>query len=200
MAFVNDCECDVKFSLNLDPEVVKCISLKARNVFLDIVDSSLSKKCGNLSLSNLEPEFKSQTVYPQKANMKRQVIDKISPQKPKAPKTVNQEKSKSNSSIKLITTAMKMQPSFQQDPNDVIATMQSLDSGEKVFSCKLCGHQAKLKPNIRRHIVLKHMEGLKESFKCTVCGKEFNLKHHLKGHYMSFHNMNEQLAKAALTL
>ena len=100
---------------------------------------------------------------------------------------------------KLIRSNIEIQPSFQQDPNDLMGTMQSLDSGEKIFSCKLCGLQGNKKPNVRRHIVLKHMQGLKDSFKCTVCEKEFSMKHHLMRHYMNCHNMNQKLANVALT-
>ena len=87
---------------------------------------------------------------------------------------------------------------FKRNPDDFIGTMQSLDTGSKVFSCQFCGLQGAQKANVRRHVVLKHIPEAKEELKCTICSREFNLKQHLKAHYMQAHSLSDGLAKAAM--
>ena len=106
----------------------------------------------------------------------------------------------SQSMVDSSQTAQPGRLNFQQDANDLVTAMQSLETGQKVFSCKMCGLQGKQKNNVLRHVVLKHMQGLKQNFRCIVCEKEFSLKHHLKGHLIKSHGMNEERAKAAIAL
>ena len=189
---------NVHIATSFSEDIFALLNAEICRIDLDITHHKMHRRFGFLSVSMISGEDLSVNASnaqkrPQKSNAQ--------PVKPKMPKNsaIVQPLKTSQSLVKSPSNEMQIQPSFQQDPNDLIATTQSLDSGEILFSCKLCGLQAKWRTNVRRHIVLKHMQGLKESFKCTVCEKEFSLKHHLKGHYINSHNMNEKLAKAALS-
>ncbi|XP_075242587.1 uncharacterized protein LOC142337286 [Convolutriloba macropyga] len=87
---------------------------------------------------------------------------------------------------------------FQQDPNDFIATSQSLDTGKKSFSCKLCGFEVLSRSNLVRHINLKHISSNTEAIACTICDHTTRLKENMKKHYIGKHKLPEAMAKAAL--
>ena len=89
---------------------------------------------------------------------------------------------------------------FKRNPDDFIGTMQSLDTGKKIFSCQFCGFQGLLKTNVKRHVVFSHIPEAKDNFKCMTCEKQFAERRNLKAHYMQGHGMPENLAKAALDM
>ena len=163
-----------------NPEIgLKCGNLKITNSDIDA-----SKKCGNAEKEGKVTKRKTEVKAGKISNLK---VGKVTKSEP----VLSAMKATPKSQVQI-------QPDFQQDPNDMIATMQSLDSGRKVFSCKICGLQGLQKQNVRRHIILKHMQGLIASVSCSLCQKEFTLKSNLKAHYISAHNMPDNLAKAAL--
>ena len=186
-------EC-LNFNIAFCDEVENYLTCQITNV-LDIIDQKLSKTVGNLSIlaQNVNLEIKTQAVF---SSSKRSLKNGTASVKPKIAKI---RSSKQPTALNPGNAPARIQPDVQQDPNDLIGTLQSLDSGEKMFSCKLCGLQAKWKANVKGHVIRRHMQSLKETFACSMCdGKSFTSKQNLKLHYMKSHNMNEKVANAAI--
>ena len=180
------------FHFSFIDDVFEYFESKSASV-LDILDQNLSKTLGHLTVLPGRENFERKALAVLSAFKRPPERKEMSPVKPKVskPQFARQEAvTKPNNSNSL--------SEFQQDPNDLIGTMQSLDSGEKLFSCKLCGLQGKQKPNVRRHIVNKHMQSLQETYSCSLCEKSMTTRQSLKNHYMSSHGMNDKLAVAAI--
>ena len=62
-------------------------------------------------------------------------------------------------------------------------------SGEKNFSCDLCGVKFQRQVYVNRHKKFKHPEiaGGERRFACEFCGDKFNRGHHLKYHRQARH-------------
>ena len=192
-------------NLNLQIEAMSECSQSTNYRYLEFLifrDSIGCSPCGNLKISQASQRFDffefgsaSKKSEPSKPTLKRSADN--SSKKQSAPKTVKMDISVG---IKPAAAVPVSGTKFKRNPDDFIGTMQSLDTGTKVFSCQFCGLQGSQKPNVRRHIVLKHIPEAKEDFKCITCGKTFSLKHTLKLHYLQGHEMPETLAKAALEM
>ena len=87
---------------------------------------------------------------------------------------------------------------FQRNPESFIGTMQSLDTGERVFTCQFCGLQGAQKGNVKKHVIQKHIPEARETFKCEACGKDFTTKDNLKTHYIKIHKVPENMVKTAM--
>ena len=87
---------------------------------------------------------------------------------------------------------------FQRNPDSFIGTMQSLETGEKVYTCQFCGLQGSQRGNVKKHVIVKHIPEAREEFKCETCGKEVSSKDKLKNHYIKIHNVPENMVKAAM--
>ena len=179
----------------------KTFKLQNFSIFRDSIGSS---PCGNLKNSQASQRFDffefgsaSKKCEPSKPTLKRSADN--SSKKQSAPKIVKKDISVG---IKPVAVVPVSGTEFKRNPDDFIGTMQSMDTGKKVFSCQFCGLQGSQKANVRRHIVLKHILEAKEDFKCITCGKTFTLKHTLKLHYMYLqgNEMLETLAKMALEM
>ena len=184
----------LSFNVCLIDQVLDSLFSNTLNV-LGIIDKTSLKSVGHLTIlpESADLGFKPLAGYDL---MKRTAKSGTAAVKPKITKTSSfkQQPATSNEN-----SSLQVQTSFQQDPNDMIGAMQSLESGEKVFTCKLCGLQGKQKANVRGHVIRKHMKSLKETFSCSMCdGKSFSSKQNLKHHYMRSHNMNEKVANAAI--
>ena len=179
----------LSFNFVLLDEVLRQLS---STDMLDIIYRTSAKTVGHLTVSpSLEVK-----APPWAISIKRPVQNSRTYTKSKTakPQSFNQP-----SVAKPGNASVQIQPAFQQDPNDLVGTMQSLDSGEKVYSCKLCGLQGKQRTNVKMHVVRIHMKSLQETFACSMCeGKSFTDKRNLRKHYMRSHNMNEKVANAAI--
>merc|ERR1712004_276529 len=111
--------------------------------------------------------------------------------------TVHAQKIPKTHPLKQSTPAIQITNNVQQDPNDFVATSQSLDTGKKSFSCKLCAFNSLAKSKVIRHINLMHITQ-EDQFKCTLCDKTAKLKENMKKHYMGKHKLPEPLARAAV--
>ena len=85
---------------------------------------------------------------------------------------------------------------YQPTPNDYVRTI--LHKRNKLFSCSFCGFESSHKPNVKRHILLKHMREAQEEFRCLTCDSVFHLKQHLKGHYIKVHGLESSKAAAII--
>ena len=181
------------FHFSFIDDVFEYFESKSASV-LDILDQNLSKKLGHLTVLPGRENFEKKALSVLSGFKRPPERKEMSRMKPKLskPQFARQEAvTKPNNSNSL--------SEFQQDPNDMIGTMQSLDSGEKVYSCKLCGLQGKQRTNVKMHVVRIHMKSLQSTFRCSSChGKSFFDKRSLKNHYMRNHNMNEKVASAAI--
>ena len=184
-------------------DFISRVTSNCRKSTFDILSSETSEFYGTLRVGVVENEFRvpfltdnSNSGTSKRAIMKQEASNPSNAKTSKSSVRVFQNSVQST--LKSSNSSVQIQPSFQQDPNDLVGAMQSLETGEKLFSCKLCGLQGKQRQNVRRHVVLKHMQSLIETVKCSICGKEFTLKSNLKSHYISAHGMPENLAKAAV--
>ena len=188
-----------EFSFDLQLEILNDLLTKLNfeeflkfSVFHDLESPS----CGGLTVSktrvSLEPKDSPlKTIEPCKKGVKRAASTVI--KKQVAVKNVKKEASGEKQA-----PLPAAETQFQRNPDDFIGAMQSLDTGNKVFSCQFCGLQGSQKANVRRHVILKHIPEAKQELKCSMCLKEFNLKQHLKAHYMHYHSLSDGLAKAAM--
>ena len=87
---------------------------------------------------------------------------------------------------------------FTQKPADFVETIQSLETGVKMYQCKFCGIQKPSKGNLSTHVLYCHLENV-PMVKCTICEYESKLKGDMKKHYISRHNLPEDLAKLAVS-
>ena len=87
---------------------------------------------------------------------------------------------------------------FTQKPSDFIETVQSLETGKKMFTCKFCGVQNSDKGNLGKHVLLKHLSNV-PMIKCNLCDYESKMKNIMKRHYMGKHKLPENMASSALS-
>ena len=93
--------------------------------------------------------------------------------------------------------AIQVSANFAQKPSDFIETVQSLETGKKIFTCKFCGLQKNDKGNLGRHILTKHLSNV-EMMKCTICDYTTKLKGNMKQHYITKHKLPGSLAQSAV--
>ena len=91
----------------------------------------------------------------------------------------------------------QLSPHFTQKPSDFIETVQSLETGRKMFTCKFCGIQNSDRGNLGKHILFKHLSNV-PMIKCNLCDYESKLKGNMKIHYMKKHKLPENMATGAL--
>ena len=157
-----------------------------------------SDACGNLALAKAVedlPSFHKPKVEAETSQRGRK--RELSPSKPRKTKAAKVESSDSKVDSKnppnLVETS-----GFQRNPDSFIGTMQSLETGEKVYTCQFCGFQGSQRGNVKKHVVVKHIPEAKENFRCQTCGKDFTTKGILKTHYIKVHNMPENMVSAAM--
>ena len=185
-------------------EVFKTMKCKEFFQFPIFQNANSSSSCGCLTVSkntesngSAEIEDTVNSVLPAKSYVKRPANNVIKTQS--IPKHV-----KKGVVVSPVVKSAPVESNFgsqsnlQRNPDNYIETMQSLDSGKRMFSCQFCGFQGPKKDNVKRHVILKHIPEAKEELKCSMCSKEFNLKQHLKAHYMHSHKLSDGLAKAAM--
>ena len=144
---------------------------------MDLLESDFRKFCGYLTVSQISSNISSNVGNA--ADKKRKVdANQASTSKAKFSKsslTVSSASGYFYVTDKATSSFQNETSNFQQDVNHLVSVMQSLETGKKVHCCKRYGLQGNHKPNVARHVILKHMEGLKERLKCAVCEKEFHL-------------------------
>ena len=191
----------LNFEFSFDKDILSSHLSLGTDTYFDICASN-SAKCGLIFVSEANDNF-SDSSFPN-LSLKRRLSshnsEKFKPKSARLNTPKNHAKRVAPKQPITMASNEQIQSGFQQNPGDLIGVLQSLETGEKIFSCKLCGQQGKQKVNIERHVVVKHMQHLKETFQCSICERTLSSKYKLKGHYMSAHNMNEKLATAALTV
>ena len=180
-----------EFSINLCNDLLPEINRSDVCLFLaresyGIGSVAITRNFSKDDSSSLVPENKAKISH---KNLKRPA--QISHNEPRAkPKVVPKQ---------LITQSVinDSASGFQQNPDDFIATSQSLDTGKKSFSCKFCGFEAPVKARVVRHITLRHMTG-GNVINCTICEYSSKLKENMKRHYIKTHKLPEAMARGAL--
>ena len=71
-----------------------------------------------------------------------------------------------------------------EDDVDLNNYISKLIGGQ--FKCKICGHESKLKPNLRKHVESKHFPGLYE-YACDQCERKFDTVSKYHTHRISKH-------------
>ena len=176
-------EKSLSFCLNLTEDAVTDICNRLSPVVMDLLESDVSKFCGYLTVSRITSNNSSNVIII--ADKKRKAdANQASTSKAKFSKRSLTASSASGYfyvTDKATSSFQTETSDFQQDVNDLVSVMQSLETGKNVYCCKMFGLQGNHKPNIARHVEhiarLKHMECLKERLKCLVCEREFHLKH-----------------------
>ena len=84
-------------------------------------------------------------------------------------------------------------------PMHLVKQVQCTSTGEKEYSCRICGFNSIYNASIRRHVKVVHLKDSCRKFICHLCGKECNQRYNLKSHYKLTHKMPDGLATAALS-
>ena len=92
-------------------------------------------------------------------------------------------------------------PCFSVPNNNFKALQNDLESmgimpaiSDDDLTCKLCGHAATRKYNLKIHYKLKHFGGGDLAMDCQICGVKVKTKGTIKKHYMKVHNLTDSAA------